>query len=119
MLDNLFSFAWKPLQPHAHSESVTEELWRSISLFNFYRLVLASLSVFLGGTFADVLSLGSNNMPLFFHTSNVYVVLVLISQLAIKLRKPRFGLQLAFQVGTDIVCTVSYTHLTLPTSDLV
>jgi two-component system sensor histidine kinase PilS (NtrC family) len=110
MLGNLLSFAWKPLQPHAHSAPVTEELWRSISLFNFYRLVLASLCVFLGGTFSDVLSLGSNNMPLFLHASIVYVVLVLISQLAIKLRQPRFGLQLAFQVGTDIACMTVLSH---------
>ena len=110
MLDSLFSFAWKPLQPRAYSAPVPEELWRSISLFNLYRLVLASLAVFLVGTFGDALSLGSSNLPLFFHTSIMYVVLVLISQMAIKLRQPRFGLQLAFQVGTDIVCVTVLSH---------
>ena len=110
MRDSLLSFVWKPLQPRAHFESVQEELWRSISLFNLYRLLLASLSTFLVGVFGDTLSLGSSNLPLFFRTSIVYVVLVLISQLAIKLRQPRFGLQLAFQVGTDIACLTVLSH---------
>src|ERR1035438_6703068 len=104
MLASLFSFARKPAQPHIYPAPVPDELWRSISLFNLYRLVLASLSVVLVAAFGDTLSLGSSNLPLYFRTSIVYVVLVLISQLAIKLRQPRFGLQLAFQVGTDIVC---------------
>jgi two-component system, NtrC family, sensor histidine kinase PilS len=108
MLNRGLSFAWKPL--HAYSEPVPEELWRSIFLFNLYRLVLASLAVFLAGTFGDALSLGSSNLPLFFHTSIVYVVLVLISQLAINLRQPFFGLQLAFQVGTDIACITVLSH---------
>jgi two-component system sensor histidine kinase PilS (NtrC family) len=104
MPDSLFAFVWKPLQSRAYSAPVSEELWRSISLFNLYRLLLASLAIFLAGTFGDALSLGSSNLPLFFHASIVYTVLVLISQLAIKLRQPRLGLQLAFQVGTDIAC---------------
>ena len=110
MLDSVSSFAWKPLRPRAYSAPVSEELWRSIFLFNLYRLLLASLAIFLGGTFADALSLGSSNLPLFLHTSIVYAVLVLIAQLAIKLRRPRFGLQLAFQVGTDIVCLTVLSH---------
>ena len=89
MLDNLLSFAWKQLQAHVYYEPVPEELWRSIFLFNLYRLILASLSVFLVGTFGDALSLGSTNLPLFFNTSILYVFLVLISQLAIKFRQPR------------------------------
>jgi len=110
MLSNLFSFVWKPFQLHADTIPLPDELWRSISLFNLYRLVLSSLSVFLVGTFGNTLSLGTSNQPLFFHASIVYVVLVLISQLAIKLRQPRFSLQLAFQVGTDIVCITVLSH---------
>ena len=104
MLDNLLSLAWKPLHTHANSERVAEDLWRSISLFNLYRLTLASLSIFLVVTFGDELSLGSSNLPLFIDTSIIYFSLVLISQLAIKLREPRFTFQLAFQVVTDIAC---------------
>ena len=101
---------WQPLQSRAHSAPVPEELWRSIFLFNLYRLILAGLSVFLVGVFGDALILGSSNLPLFYRTSFVYVVLVLISQLAIKFRQPRFGLQLAFQVGTDIACLTVLSH---------
>jgi len=104
MLDSLLSLAWKPLQTDADSERVAEDLWRSISLFNLYRLTLVCLSIFLVVTFGDELSLGSSNLPLFIDTSIIYFILVLLSQLAIKLREPRFTLQLAFQVVTDIAC---------------
>jgi two-component system sensor histidine kinase PilS (NtrC family) len=110
MLDSFLSFVWQPLQSRANSAPVPEELWRSIFLFNLYRLILAGLSVFLVGVFGDALILGSSNLPLFYRTSFVYVVLVLISQLAIKFRQPRFGLQLAFQVGTDIACLTVLSH---------
>jgi len=110
MLDSLRSFVWKSLQPRSHFAPVPEELWRSIFLFNLYRLFLASLAVLLVGTFSDALSLGSSNLPLFFKTSVAYVVLVLISQLAIRLRQPRLSLQLAFQVGTDIACLTVLSH---------
>lgn len=104
MLNSLLSLAWKPLKTHADSERVAEDLWRSISLFNLYRLTLACLSIFLVVEFGDELSLGSSNLPLFIDTSIVYFILVLLSQLAIKLREPRFTLQLAFQVVTDVAC---------------
>ena len=110
MLIYIYSIAKKLLQRKVHSEHVPQELWRSISLFNLYRLILSSLSVFLAVTFEDALSLGASNLPLYFHTSLVYVALVLISQLAIKLRQPRFSVQLAFQVGTDIVCLTVLSH---------
>ena len=110
MLDNFFSFAWKPLQPDALFKPVPEELWRSIFLFNFYRLRSCEPVCVSGGAVWRCPVSGFDNMPLFFHTSIVYVVLVLISQLAIKLRQPRFGLQLAFQVGTDIACMTVLSH---------
>lgn len=110
MLDKLLSIAWKPLSSRAYSAPVREDLWRSISLFNLYRLALAGLTLLLVSTSARILSLESGDMPLFFHASVAYVVLVLVSQLAIKLRQPRFGVQLAFQVGTDIICLTVLSH---------
>ncbi len=107
MLDSLPFFA---LQSRAYSAPAPEELWRSISLFNFYRLILGFIFVFLVSRFGDSLSFGSSNLPLFFRASIVYVALALVSQLAIKLRRPRPSWQLALQVGTDIVCVTVLSH---------
>ena len=107
MRDSLPFFA---LQPRAYSAPAPEELWRSISFFNFYRLILGSLFVFLVSRFGDSLSFGSSNLPLFFRASIVYVALALVAQLAIKLRRPRPGWQLALQVGTDIVYVTVLSH---------
>lgn len=104
------SLSFFALRPRAYSAPAPEELWRSISLFNFYRLILGALFVFLVSRFGDTLSFGSSNLPLFFRTSIVYVALALVSQLAIKLRRPRPSLQLALQVGSDIACITVLSH---------
>ena len=110
MQDSSPSPSLRTLRLRAYSAPAPEELWRSIYLFNNYRLILGALFVFLVSQFGDSLSLGSSNMPLFFRTSVVYVALALLSQLAIKLRRPRPAWQLALQVGTDIVCLTVLSH---------
>lgn len=110
MRDSSPSSSLRTLRLHAYSAPSSEELWRSIYLFNNYRLILGALFVFLVSRFGDSLTLGSSNMPLFFRTSIVYVALALVSQLAIKLRRPRPNWQLALQVGTDIVCLTVLSH---------
>ncbi len=88
----------------------TRTLWRSIYLFNLYRLALGSLFVFLASAFGDALFFSSSDLSLFFRTSVIYVALALVSLVAIKLRRPYFNWQLAFQVGTDIVCVTLWLH---------
>ncbi|MDO8414330.1 MAG: histidine kinase dimerization/phospho-acceptor domain-containing protein [Gallionellaceae bacterium] len=110
MRNNPSSSAGQILRPHPYSMPFPQALWRSVYIFNFYRLLLGSLFVFLAGTFGDALSFGSRNLPLFFYTSLVYVALALVSFVAIKFRWPRFNWQLAFQVGTDIVCVTVLSH---------
>jgi two-component system, NtrC family, sensor histidine kinase PilS len=110
MQDNLSSSFQNSLPSHVHSGPTQEELWRSLYFFNLYRLVLGSLSVFLAGMFGKSLSWDLYNPSLFSRTSLAYVALGLLSLLAIKLRRPRFNLQLALQVGTDIVCLTVLSH---------
>jgi len=110
MWDNLPLSTWQSLRPRSYSAPAPETMWRSIYFFNLYRLTLSGLFVFLVSTFGDALSLGSRAPSLFFRTSLIYLVLTLVSLLTIKLRRPRFNLQLAFQVGTDIVCITILSH---------
>ncbi|MBI5659467.1 MAG: PAS domain-containing protein [Nitrosomonadales bacterium] len=98
------------LRPRAYSAPSAEDLWRSITLFNFYRLTLGALLVFVASWFGDTLPFGSSNLPLFFRTSIAYVALALGSQLAIQLRRPRPGWQLALQMGADIACITVLSH---------
>lgn len=91
-------------------QPLPQALWRSIYIFSFYRLALGSLFVFLVGIFGEAFPFGSRNLPLFFYTSLIYVALALASLVAIKLRWPRFNWQLAFQIGTDIVCVTILSH---------
>ncbi len=111
MRDRLGSLAsrWKALRPasSAHSE---EALWRSMYFFNLYRLILGGLLVFLFGTFGSSLAAEHHHLTLFYNTSFAYTLLALLAQLLVKLRRPRFTLQLAMQVGADIVCVVVLTY---------
>lgn len=110
MWDSLLPSAWRPSQLRASSAGVPEELWRSINLFNYYRLFLGCLLIFLVGILGDDLSVGSSDLPLFVRVSLAYVTLALISQMIIKLRRPRFGMQLAMLVEADIVFITVLSH---------
>ncbi len=110
MPDSLPLLALRSLRPRDYSAPAPEDVWRSIFFFNSYRLILGALFVFLASRFGDSLSFGSSNLPLFFRTSIVYIALALVSQLAIKLRRPRPSWQLALQVGTDIACVTVLSH---------
>ena len=97
--------AWRP--PASLSP---DSLWRSLSLFNLYRLILGGVLVFTSALFGAALSLSQREQTLFFWVSAIYTVLVLASVLAVVLRKPQPGWQLAFQLCVDIVSisTLSY-----------
>jgi two-component system sensor histidine kinase PilS (NtrC family) len=102
--------SWHPFSTRIYSDPTSENLWRSLYLFNLYRLVLSLLFVFLAENFGDTLPLDTYNLPLFLHTGYVYTGLTLASLLAIQFRRPAFNLQLALQVGSDIACLTVLTY---------
>lgn len=110
MPDNSPTSAPISLPQQTFSEPVSQALWRSIYLYNFYRLSLGLLFVFLVSTFGSELVFGSRDPALFLRTSIVYAVLSLISLLAIWLRWPSFTVQLGLQVSIDIVCVALWAH---------
>lgn len=79
------------------------DFWRSLRYFNLYRLTLVSFFVFIAGTFGTALSLGARSWLLFFVASIVYAAVVMLSFILLRLRWPRFNVQLAVQIGGDIV----------------
>lgn len=86
-----------------------ESLWRSISFFNLYRLILGGSLVLGAAIFGKVL-LSTQHQSWFFWVSVAYTILVLVSVMAVNMRNPRSGLQLAFQVCTDIVAIALLTY---------
>ncbi len=87
-----------------------ESLWRSLSFFNLYRLILSGLLMFMATLFGAALSLDLRDQTAFFWVSAGYALLALLSVLLITLRKPLPGWQLAFQVCTDIACISLLTY---------
>ncbi len=91
--------AWRP--PASLSP---ESLWRSLALFNLYRLTLGGVLVFTSALFGTALSLTIHEQGLFFWLSATFTMLVLGSVLTVVWRRPQPGWQLAFQMCVDIVC---------------
>jgi two-component system sensor histidine kinase PilS (NtrC family) len=87
-----------------------ESQWRPISFFNLYRLILGGLLLLVPTLFGEMFSLNAHNQTLFFWVAAVYTLLVLVSILAVNLRKPRGTLQLAFQICTDIAAVALLTY---------
>lgn len=86
------------------------DFWRSLSYFNLYRLALSGLFVFLAWAFGPSLSLGARNWKIFFAASLIYMVAVVLSYVLLRLRWPRFAVQLAAQIGTDIAALSVISH---------
>jgi len=95
---------------HTAAPLSQESRWRSISLFNIYRLILAGVLLLMAAVFGSAMSMSTAHQSWFFWVSATYTVLVLVSVMAVNLRKPRLGLQLAFQVCTDIVAVALLTY---------
>jgi two-component system sensor histidine kinase PilS (NtrC family) len=87
-----------------------EDLWRPLYFFGLYRLILGGLLLLLAVLFGQALSLNGINQVWIYRICLLYIFLTLISLVGVSIRKPLFQLQLAFQVGTDIVVfsTMSY-----------
>ncbi len=95
---------------HTAAPLSQENLWRSIGFFNLYRLILGGVLVVMAAVFGKSLSLSMQQQSWFFWISAVYTLLVLVSVVAVNLRKPRAALQLVFQVCTDITAISLLTY---------
>jgi len=90
-------------QPATRGESaLPDSYWRSLFYFNVYRLIVALLLLITAAVFADSV-FGSQNLAAFLYASGVYIVLTLVFFATTTTRRPEFNLQVAMQVGSDVV----------------
>lgn len=111
MSDSVSQASWNLLQSQPHWTPAPQALWRSILLFNVYRLILGGLLVTFASYFSSALSEIPRHQTLFLYTSLTYLVLALAAFVTIKVRSPRFNWQLSILVGTDIVCVTILSHV--------
>ncbi|HEY5993268.1 MAG TPA: hypothetical protein VIU46_01580, partial [Gallionellaceae bacterium] len=110
MADNAPSIPSRLFWPRAYSPPPQEALWRTMYFFNLYRVALGGVLILLFSSYGSALSLSARSLSLFFYTSLVYAISAVASQVAIKLRKPDFAVQLAMQMGMDIVCVALLSY---------
>ncbi|MGH8751105.1 MAG: ATP-binding protein [Burkholderiales bacterium] len=83
--------------------------WRSLSYFNFYRLVVAGSFIFTALVFGYSL-FGAMDRRLFWWGSVSYLLTAVFFAFIIRRRRPYFTLQLTLQVFADIVLLVILMH---------
>jgi two-component system sensor histidine kinase PilS (NtrC family) len=89
----------------AHSGDVPDAYWRSLQLFNAYRTAAALLLLLAAAFWGSTLQFGSRDMKLFLVGASAYAGFGLAMFAIIRTRE-RFILQLATQIGGDIVFIV-------------
>ena len=110
MRDNQINTYWPLSKLQVAAPLSMEDLWRSLYFFGLYRLTLGGLLLLLVVAFGQVLSLNTFEQAWIYRLSLIYIFLTLLSLIGVQTRRPAFTLQLAFQIGTDIVVisTMSY-----------
>ncbi|MEQ1674734.1 MAG: two-component sensor histidine kinase, partial [Candidatus Nitrotoga sp.] len=111
MSDSVSQTSWNLLESQPHWTPAPQALWRSIFLFNVYRLILGGLLVTFASYFSSALSEIPRHQTIFLYTSLIYLVLTLAAFVTIKLRSPRFNWQLSILVSTDIICVTILSHV--------
>lgn len=91
-----------PAQP----TNVPASYWRSLHYFNLYRLTIGGVFVAIFLLFGKPEPFGTDEPFLFFAFSILYVAFSVLFILTISTRRPRFSLQLSFQILVDIICIV-------------
>lgn len=92
----------KPLQQVSKTKT-TDELWRSLHIFNLYRLTvigIITLTFFL--TTSDTTSLGKGSPTIFGSGISLWLLIAFISGFSSRYRKPQFYLQTYALIFTDI-----------------
>lgn len=103
-------FRWPVVSLQPATEKGSWELWRSLLLFNGYRLLLGCLLLALALVFGNDLVLGQRYLHLYYLVNIVYIMLSTLSLVLIKIQRPSFNVQLSIQITTDIACIVLMSY---------
>ncbi len=110
MRDKQLPSFWPLSKLQVATPMAVEDLWQSLYFFGLYRLILGGVLLLLATAFGEVLSLNAFEQAWVFRICLAYTFLTLVSLMGVQTRRPLFSLQLAFQVGTDIVVVATLTY---------
>lgn len=87
-----------------------ENAWKPLEYFNFYRFLIAILFVFLIGIQELPIPLGIYNARLFNVSAHLYLLLSIIIAFFIKLRIPKYDVQITIHVILDICIIILFMY---------
>ncbi|HEX9179775.1 MAG TPA: histidine kinase dimerization/phospho-acceptor domain-containing protein, partial [Burkholderiales bacterium] len=91
-------------------DGAPDHVWRSLALFNVYRVAMSLVFIVTTALFGGGLVFGSHDLLLFRYTSAVYLAFGVLAFITIRARRPALELQLGIQTGGDIVLLVLLIH---------
>jgi two-component system sensor histidine kinase PilS (NtrC family) len=83
--------------------------WRSLFYFNVYRLIVATLLLVTAVVFTDSV-FGSRNLNLYLYAGAAYIFSAVVFFITTTSRRPEFSLQIALQVGADVLFVTLLTY---------
>jgi two-component system sensor histidine kinase PilS (NtrC family) len=83
--------------------------WRSLFYFNVYRLIVATLLLVTAVVFTDSV-FGSRSLNLYLYAGAAYIFSAVVFFITTTSRRPDFNVQIALQVGTDILFVSLLTY---------
>jgi two-component system, NtrC family, sensor histidine kinase PilS len=86
-----------------------DAFWRSLALYNLYRLVIAVILLIVAATWRQNLQFGSRDLSLFLAAAAVYAAFSVFAFALIRTRR-HFDFQLSLQVCCDVVFIVLLTY---------
>jgi two-component system sensor histidine kinase PilS (NtrC family) len=86
-----------------------DSYWRSLFYFNVYRLIVALLLLVTAVVFADSV-FGSHSLTTFLYASGAYILLTVLFFATTTSRRPEFNVQVALQVGSDVLFITLLTY---------
>jgi two-component system sensor histidine kinase PilS (NtrC family) len=83
--------------------------WRSLFYFNVYRLIVATLLLVTAVVFTDSV-FGSRSLNLYLYAGAGYIFSAVVFFITTTSRRPDFNLQIALQVGADVLFVTLLTY---------
>jgi two-component system sensor histidine kinase PilS (NtrC family) len=83
--------------------------WRSLFYFNVYRLIVATLLLVTAVVFTDSV-FGSRSLNLYLYAGAAYIFSAVVFFITTTSRRPEFNIQIALQVGADILFVSLLTY---------
>jgi len=104
-----FNYQAERISPYSDVDETTYT-WKPLEFLNTFRFLISFMLITLIYSTILIAPFGSRDHELFFAVSAAYLALSVIYALMLRWRQPRFTIQVAIQLGTDVIAIILLMH---------